>query len=84
MTASTTLQTTPLNQAHRAAGAKMVDFGGWDMPVNYGSQIGEHDAVRQDAANLHHADAGPGDPGLRLTPPTQVGAFPRLISRPNL
>ncbi|MDB5933964.1 MAG: gcvT, partial [Massilia sp.] len=34
-----TLQATPLNSAHRAAGAKMVDFGGWDMPVNYGSQI---------------------------------------------
>src|SRR5438046_6120840 len=27
----------------------MVDFGGWDMPVNYGSQIEEHHAVRQDA-----------------------------------
>ncbi len=44
-----TLQATPLNSAHRAAGAKMVDFGGWDMPVNYGSQIEEHHAVRLDA-----------------------------------
>ncbi len=44
-----TLQATPLNSAHRAAGAKMVDFGGWDMPVNYGSQIDEHHAVRTDA-----------------------------------
>ena len=44
-----TLKATPLNSAHRALGAKMVDFGGWDMPVNYGSQIAEHDAVRQDA-----------------------------------
>jgi aminomethyltransferase len=43
-----TLQATPLNSAHRAAGAKMVDFGGWDMPVNYGSQIEEHHAVRTD------------------------------------
>jgi aminomethyltransferase len=40
---------TPLNTVHRAAGAKMVDFGGWDMPVNYGSQIEEHHAVRRDA-----------------------------------
>ena len=40
---------TPLNAAHRAAGARMVDFGGWDMPVNYGSQIDEHHAVRRDA-----------------------------------
>lgn len=43
-----TLKTTPLNAIHRAAGARMVDFGGWDMPVNYGSQIEEHHAVRQD------------------------------------
>ena len=43
-----TLKTTPLNSAHRASGAKMVDFGGWDMPVNYGSQIEEHHAVRSD------------------------------------
>src|SRR5438132_13990447 len=43
------LNTTPLNDLHRAAGAKMVDFGGWDMPVSYGSQIEEHHAVRRDA-----------------------------------
>ena len=42
------LRTTPLNAAHRSAGARMVDFGGWDMPVNYGSQIEEHHAVRND------------------------------------
>ena len=41
-------KTTVLNAAHRAAGARMVDFGGWDMPVNYGSQIEEHHAVRND------------------------------------
>ena len=44
----TTLKQTPLNAAHRAMGAKMVDFGGWDMPVNYGSQIEEHHQVRRD------------------------------------
>lgn len=44
-----TLQATPLNAIHRALGARMVDFGGWDMPVNYGSQIEEHNAVRADA-----------------------------------
>jgi aminomethyltransferase len=43
------LKQTPLNAIHRAAGARMVDFGGWDMPVNYGSQIEEHHAVRRDA-----------------------------------
>ncbi len=40
---------TPLHAAHVAAGARMVDFAGWDMPVNYGSQIEEHHAVRRDA-----------------------------------
>ena len=40
---------TPLYAAHVAAGAKMVDFGGWEMPIHYGSQIEEHHAVRRDA-----------------------------------
>ncbi|WP_266158565.1 glycine cleavage system aminomethyltransferase GcvT [Dyella silvatica] len=40
---------TVLNATHRALGARMVDFGGWDMPINYGSQIEEHHAVRRDA-----------------------------------
>ncbi len=42
-------QNTILNDAHRALGAKMVDFGGWDMPISYGSQIDEHHQVRRDA-----------------------------------
>lgn len=46
--AASTPKATPLNAVHRASGAKMVDFGGWDMPVNYGSQIEEHHAVRGD------------------------------------
>jgi aminomethyltransferase len=40
------LKQTPLNAVHRAAGAKMVDFGGWDMPVQYTGIIDEHNAVR--------------------------------------
>ncbi len=43
------LKRTSLNATHRAAGAQMVDFGGWEMPLNYGSQIAEHHAVRQHA-----------------------------------
>jgi aminomethyltransferase len=42
------LKKTVLNAAHRTMSARMVDFGGWDMPVNYGSQIEEHNAVRND------------------------------------
>jgi aminomethyltransferase len=40
---------TPLFSLHQELGARIVDFGGWDMPVQYGSQIGEHHAVRRAA-----------------------------------
>ncbi len=44
------LKKTPLNAAHRGHQAKMVDFGGWDMPVQYGTGIlAEHEAVRTKA-----------------------------------
>jgi aminomethyltransferase len=42
-------QRTPLYDTHVAAGAKIVDFGGWDMPLHYGSQLEEHHQVRRDA-----------------------------------
>ena len=44
--AAPTLRRTALNASHRAAKAKMVDFGGWDMPVEYSGLIAEHMAVR--------------------------------------
>lgn len=40
---------TALFAEHEAAGGKMVDFGGWDMPINYGSQVEEHHKVRREA-----------------------------------
>jgi aminomethyltransferase len=43
------LKRTPLYQEHVDAQGKMVDFGGWEMPLNYGSQIAEHNQVRADA-----------------------------------
>ena len=42
-------QRTPLYDVHVKLQARMVDFGGWDMPINYGSQIEEHHQVRNDA-----------------------------------
>ncbi|GJM11729.1 MAG: aminomethyltransferase [Pseudohongiella sp.] len=42
-------QQTTLYEKHLDAGAKMVDFAGWDMPINYGSQIEEHNLVRNHA-----------------------------------
>jgi len=43
---ATPLKKTPLNDRHRASGAKMVPFGGWDMPVEYSGIVHEHLAVR--------------------------------------
>lgn len=43
------LKTTPLINQHQLAGAKLVDFSGWQMPLHYGSQLEEHHWVRQDA-----------------------------------
>jgi aminomethyltransferase len=40
---------TPLYERHVKAGARTVDFGGWDMPLHYGSQIDEHQVVRESA-----------------------------------
>src|ERR1700683_2050962 len=45
--APASLRATPLNATHRRMGAKMVDFGGWDMPVLYSSPLEEHHAVRK-------------------------------------
>ena len=44
--AALSLKRTPLYELHRAAGAKFVDFGGWEMPVQYTSILEEHKAVR--------------------------------------
>ena len=43
------MRKTPLNAVHRASGAKMVPFGGWDMPIEYSGLISEHMAVRKAA-----------------------------------
>src|SRR6478736_6194531 len=43
---SGTLKKTPLNARHRSLGARMVEFGGWDMPVEYSGLADEHMAVR--------------------------------------
>lgn len=38
---------TPLFELHRSSGARLIDFGGWDLPLHFGSQIEEHHAVRR-------------------------------------
>ena len=43
------LKRTPLYESHQALGAKLIDFGGWEMPVQYTSILDEHNAVRKAA-----------------------------------
>jgi len=62
---------TPLYEAHLAAGATMVDFAGWDMPLHYGSQVAEHHAVRSDAgifdvSHMRAVDLSPFEPATDL------------------
>ncbi|MGD6980981.1 MULTISPECIES: glycine cleavage system aminomethyltransferase GcvT [Citricoccus] len=49
MTVSTTSRHTVLHEEHAALGASFTDFGGWDMPLKYGSELAEHHAVRNAA-----------------------------------
>jgi aminomethyltransferase len=60
------MQHSPLADLHRASGAKFMEFGGWDMPLHYGSQLDEHHAVRRhagmfDVSHMANVDVtGPG------------------------
>ena len=47
--AATVIHETPLASRHEAQGARMIDFAGWRMPVQYGSIIDEHRSVRERA-----------------------------------
>jgi len=62
---------TPLYQQHVDAGARIVDFGGWDMPLHYGSQLDEHHSVRKhagmfDVSHMTIVDVHGGDATLFL------------------
>src|ERR1051326_8203716 len=82
MLATASLKATSLNRVHRAAGAKMVDFGGWDMPVQYTSLVEEHLAVRKsvglfDVSHMGEIDIT-GSEALRLTDYVTSNAAGRL------
>ena len=46
---SDSTRNSPLHPVHEAAGATFTDFGGWNMPLKYGSELAEHKAVRTSA-----------------------------------
>ena len=82
MLAADSLKYTCLNATHRAAGARMVDFGGWDMPVQYSSLVDEHMAVRRsvgvfDVSHMGEIDIT-GPEALRLTEFVTTNAAGRL------
>ncbi|MBZ4333640.1 glycine cleavage system aminomethyltransferase GcvT [Corallococcus sp. AS-1-12] len=67
---------TPLNEAHRKLGARMVDFAGWDMPVQYSSVIAEHEAVRTAVGLFDVSHMGE----IEFTGPGALETVNRLIS----
>ena len=69
------LRKTALNAMHRRMGAKMVDFGGWDMPVEYSGLIAEHMAVRTGVGVFdvsHMGDIQLRGPGLARRRPAHL------------
>ena len=73
---TTTLRTTPLHAVHREMGAKMVPFGGWEMPVEYAGLISEHMAVRQAAGLFDVSHMGE----LEVTGPGSLPFLQRVTS----
>jgi aminomethyltransferase len=76
------LKATPLNPVHRRLGAKMVDFGGWDMPVQYAGILEEHHAVRRQVGLFDVSHMGEieirGPEALQLTDFVSCNAASRL------
>jgi len=70
------LKKTPLNSRHRASGAKMVAFGGWDMPVEYSGITAEHLAVRRTAGLFDVSHMGE----LEIAGKDALGAVQMLCS----
>lgn len=78
MTDPSALRRTPLNRRHRELGARMVPFGGWDMPVQYDSIVEEHRAVREAAGLFDVSHMGQ----IWLRGPEAVAAAERLLTCP--
>jgi aminomethyltransferase len=74
---SSSLKKTPLNQWHREHGAKMVDFGGWDMPVQYQTGIlQEHLATRRFGGLFDVSHMG----RFRFKGPNKIAFLQRVLS----
>jgi len=72
-----TTRTSPLDSAHRALGAKMVPFGGWDMPLSYGSgTLAEHHACRHGAVAFDVSHLGT----VRVQGPDALACLQRALT----
>lgn len=71
-----TLRTSPLHAVHEAAGASFTDFGGWNMPLKYGSELAEHKAVRTAAGIFDLSHMGE----VRLTGPDAPAVLDYALS----
>ncbi|HLM86733.1 MAG TPA: glycine cleavage system protein T, partial [Solirubrobacteraceae bacterium] len=74
--ARTALRRTPLFECHEAAGAKLVGFAGWEMPVQYSGVRQEHLAVREDAGIFDVSHMGE----IETSGPQTVMLLQRLLS----
>jgi aminomethyltransferase len=72
------LRRTPLYERHRALGARLVEFAGWEMPVQYGSILAEHRAVREQAGLFDVSHMGQ----LHLRGPGAEASVARLVTCP--
>ena len=83
-TATAPLRTTPLNAIHRRMGARMVDFGGWDMPVQYSGVLDEHHTVRQRVGLFDVSHMGEieirGPEALKLVESVTTNAVSKLVA----
>lgn len=68
---------TPLNDVHKKLGARMVDFGGFSMPVVYTNQIEEHHAIRQAAGIFDVSHMGE----ILVTGPQAFNLVQKLVSK---
>ena len=68
------IKKTPLNDAHRSLGARMVEFAGWDMPVQYTGPIAEHLAVREQAGLFDVSHMGE----IEIAGPNALAAVQRI------
>jgi aminomethyltransferase len=69
------LKTTPLNAAHRALGARMVGFGGYDMPVQYEGVLAEHRWTREHAGLFDVSHMGQ----CKITGEDAIAQFERFV-----